>query len=148
MSEQMLLCQQEKNTILREQMAMGRVELAANLMNQALYYESEAVDYSESPAVQKLKARRVRMLMASVDDLCPKHPTQMPRTGVWDSSQSGDVSPYADGSTRPSSAGTSSSSSSQQVLYGMGNMGIQGGPDIDAELINALDNFANDPLMG
>ncbi|KAJ1391524.1 hypothetical protein B484DRAFT_285060, partial [Ochromonadaceae sp. CCMP2298] len=148
MSQQMLLCQQEKNSLQREQMAMGRVELAANLMNQAIHYASEAVDYSESPAVQELKARRVRMLMASVEDLCPERPTQMACTGVWDSSQSGDVSAYADGSTRPSSAGTSSSSSSQQVLYGMGNMGIQGGPDIDSDLINALDNFANDPLMG
>ncbi|KAJ1435889.1 hypothetical protein B484DRAFT_443993 [Ochromonadaceae sp. CCMP2298] len=137
MSEQMLLCQQEKNTVV----------LAANLMNQAIHYASEAVDYTESQAVQELKARRVRMRMASVDDLCPERSTQMPRTGGWESSQSGDVFPFGEGSTRPSSAGTSSSGNSQQVLYGLGNMSIQG-PDIDHDLIAALDNFDADPMMG
>jgi hypothetical protein len=63
---------------------MGRVELAANLLNQAIHYASEAVDYSESPAVQEIKARRVRMLVKSVDDLCPERPTQMPCTGGWE----------------------------------------------------------------
>ncbi|KAJ1385258.1 hypothetical protein B484DRAFT_410548 [Ochromonadaceae sp. CCMP2298] len=147
MSEQMLLCQQEKNTIQREQIAMGRVELVANLMNQAIHDASEAVDYTEYPAVQELKARRVRMLMASVDDLCPERPSQMPRTGGgWESSQSGETSPFGEGS-RPVSAGSSFSGASQ--LYGLSNMGLQNpvGPNIDPELMLALDNFASDPMM-
>ncbi|KAJ1428509.1 hypothetical protein B484DRAFT_449840, partial [Ochromonadaceae sp. CCMP2298] len=82
-SAQMLLCQQEKNTIQREQMAMGRVELASNLINQAIHYASEPVNLSDSQALQDLKARRVRMLMASVDAICPdgasERPAQMPR---------------------------------------------------------------------
>jgi hypothetical protein len=108
-------------------MAMGRVELASKLLNQGIHYASEPVNPSESQAVQDLKARRVRMLLASVDAICPERPTHMPRTESWEGSQSGGTSPLgASGSSRPTSAGSVNTTTSQNVLAGMGNMGIQG----------------------